>query len=150
MTGSEENSDARVRLLLVEDALDQALLLQAFLGSQGRYDVTHAADGERAVELLDEEDFDIVVTDLNLPGLDGMQVLRHLRSRSPDAPALAITGYRETEFVLKTFRAGAHALLHKPVDRDDFLKSVELVLEADLSSQDRPSTLLLPPDGESG
>lgn len=113
-----------VRVLLVEDAFDQALLVKSFFQSGGDFEVTHSQDGDQAARLLREREWDLLVTDLNLPGLDGFELTRIARSIDPPIPVLATTGYTGAHYAESAFRAGANELLVKPLDKDDFLAKV--------------------------
>lgn len=112
-----------VRVLFVEDAFDHALLVKTFLGGEG-YDVVHSQDGDHAFELLRSQKWDILVTDLNLPGKDGFSVIREARKVAPEMPVLATTGYTGSAYQEQAFRAGANELLTKPLDRDEFMARV--------------------------
>ena len=116
------------RVLFVEDAFDQALLVKAFLSSTGDYEVTHSQDGDHAVELLHSQEWDIVITDLNLPGTDGFEVIRRARAKSADLPVLATTGYTGSEFHEQAHRDGANDLLTKPLDKEEFLTHVAVLV----------------------
>lgn len=119
-----------VRVLFVEDAFDQALLVKSFLQSDGRYEVVHIQDGDQAVKLLHDEEWDMVITDLNLPGMDGFDVIRVAQETHPEIPVLATTGYTGTAYQEQAFRAGATDLMDKPLDREEFLSRVENLLGA--------------------
>ena len=82
-----------VRILFVEDAFDQALVVKSFLQSAGGYEVVHSQDGDQALKLLEEQEWDLLITDLNLPGTDGFEVIRAAKERDPSIPVLATTGY---------------------------------------------------------
>jgi len=116
------------RVLFVEDAFDQALLVKAFLGSAGGFDVTHSQDGDHAVNVLASEHWDLLITDLNLPGKDGFEVIRIAREKNADLPIMATTGYTAAEFQEQAFRAGANDLLTKPLEKEDFLAHVAALL----------------------
>lgn len=117
-------SSSTVRVLLAEDAFDQVLLVRTFLQPASAYEITHAQDGDRAAQLLRAGGWDLLITDLNLPGLDGFELCRIARSVSPGLPILAITAYTGAQFQEEAFRAGATDLLTKPFDRDEFLGKV--------------------------
>ncbi|MDT8342115.1 MAG: response regulator [Longimicrobiales bacterium] len=123
MTGADGGAAQRIRVLLVEDALDQALLMRAML-SRDLYDVTHVQDGVRGLELSQEREFDLVVTDLNLPGMDGFDLTRELKRRRPDIPVLATTGYTAPGYAESAYRAGVDGILTKPVQREDLLRTL--------------------------
>ena len=118
------DSAKTVKVLFVEDAFDQALLVKAFLQSEGGYEVTHSQDGDNAVQLLRDQEWDLVITDLNLPGTDGFAVIRAAREHQPGTVVLATTGYTGAHYQEEAFRAGADELMTKPLDKTDFLSKV--------------------------
>lgn len=113
-----------LRVLLVEDALDQALLVRSFLQPATDFSVTHAQDGDQAARLLKERDWDLFITDLNLPGLDGVELCRIARSVRSGMPILVITVHTGVHVHQEAFRAGATDLLVKPLRQDTFLEKV--------------------------
>jgi len=80
----------------VEDAFDQALVVKSFFASAGNFDVTHAQDGDSAAQFLRGEEWDLFVTDLNLPGTDGFELIRICRELHPEVPVMATTGSRSS------------------------------------------------------
>jgi CheY-like chemotaxis protein len=117
---------ATIRVLYAEDAFDQALLVKAFLqAAPGEFHVTHSQDGDHAAELLREKEWGLLITDLNLPGLDGFELCRIARSVRPTLPILAITGYTGAHYQEEAYRAGATELLTKPLDKEEFLRKIE-------------------------
>ena len=133
-------SDKVIRVLFVEDAFDQAILVKAFLGAMGGYQVVHAQDGERAAQLVRAEPWDLLITDLNLPGIDGFELCRIAKTAHPALPVLAVTGYTGAHYQEQAFRAGATDLLTKPLDRDEFLAKVS-ELTGRVVGVDRPNVL---------
>jgi CheY-like chemotaxis protein len=117
-------SPKAIRILFVEDEFDQALLVKAILQSHGNYAVTHSQDGDHAAKLLDREAWDLLITDLNLPGLDGFDLCRLAKAAHPDLPVLAVTGYTGAHYQEQAFRAGASDLLTKPLDPTEFVRKV--------------------------
>ena len=115
----------KTQVLFIEDAFDQALLVKAFLAPDEGYAVTHVQDGDSAIRLLEARDWDLLVTDLNLPGTDGFAVIRAAKSARPNLPILATTGYTNAQYQEEALRAGANALLTKPLDRAEFMSRVE-------------------------
>jgi len=106
----------RTRLLLVDDERVVREVLTQQLADEG-YDVAEAADGEAALALLDSgERCDLLVSDLAMPGQDGMTVIREARRRRPGLPAILLTGYAaEAAGPGDTLGGGAFALLRKPI-----------------------------------
>ncbi|HBD97974.1 MAG TPA: hypothetical protein DC060_07220 [Gemmatimonadetes bacterium] len=101
------DSGAPLRVLFVEDAFDHALLVKAFLSASGGYEVTHTQDGDQAVRLIEDQEWDLLITDLTLPGADGFEVIRVARAKSPDLRILATTDYTEQEYHDRATSAGA-------------------------------------------
>jgi DNA-binding response OmpR family regulator len=102
-----------MRVLIVED--DEALLQFLRKGFEAAgYEADTAADGERAREMVDQQNYDLVILDLNLPKADGLDVLKHIRQRNAAVPVLAVTSRQEVEDRVKTLDLGADDYLPKP------------------------------------
>jgi len=144
---SSPHRDPR-RLLLVEDDVDQAHLLKYLLEAGGTLTVTLAQDGLRAMQFLEESDWDLLITDINLPGAGGIEVVEASRRLRPALPILATTGYTGPEYGAKARERGADAVLIKPLDRDDLLRNVETLLANRNVSREASATLASPPQGE--
>src|SRR5438093_9696772 len=84
------------RILLVDDEASIRLTLGALL-ERTSYDVTSADGGEQAVQLLERQAFDLLLTDLKMPGIDGMQVVEAARQRQPDVAIIVLTGHGSLE-----------------------------------------------------
>ncbi len=122
-------SDA-VRVLYVEDAFDQALLVKAFFNTLPAFSVTHAQDGDTAIDLISAESWDILVTDLNLPGKDGFSIIRALRASGSKIPVLVTTGYTQAHYEEQALRAGADHVMIKPLSQADFIERVQEMVQA--------------------
>ncbi len=118
-------------ILIVDDSPEIRVLLQRFLEREG-YRVTLAEDGETALSLLDQASFPVAVVDLVLPGMDGVQVLRHIRERYPHTDVIILTGYGELETAATTLSLGAYYYFQK----ESFnLKLIPLVIGRMLERQ---------------
>jgi len=104
-----------VRVLLVEDNLKLAESLKSGLGGAGMV-VDAVNDGRHADQLLSHESYDVVVLDLALPGIDGLEVLRRARARGDSVPVLVLTASGETADRVHGLNAGADDYLPKPFD----------------------------------
>ena len=128
--------------------------MRSFLEKGGQYHVTTAQDGDAAERLIESKDFDLVVTDLNLPGKDGYEVIRLVKAKNKRISVLATTGYTATHFIEAAHRAGADHVMNKPLDRDEFLKEVAELLGAAAPAVAKKPTVLaigaLPGDIEGG
>ncbi len=88
------------------------------------YDVTAAGDGQEGLDAFAAEPFDLVVTDLKMPGISGMEVLRKVRARDPEVPVLVITAFGNVETAVGAMKEGAYDFIGKPFHRDQLLLSV--------------------------
>jgi DNA-binding NtrC family response regulator len=122
-----------MKILLVEDEPSIAVTLGDDLTAAG-HEVTHVADGKQALRLLGDTVFDCVITDVRLPGADGMEVLKAAKAARPDTEVLMMTGFATVENAVAAMRQGADDYIQKP-----FLN--EAVLER-LARLDRFRTLL--------
>jgi len=103
------------RILIVDDEVNARSALVELLRDEG-YAVESAADGFKAVGKAAEFAPDLVVTDLKMPGMDGLQLLAKLRENDPDLPVIVMTAFGEVETAVKAMRAGARDYLAKPVN----------------------------------
>src|SRR5205823_13751249 len=71
-----------------------------------------------AVDRIAVRDYDAIVTDIRMPGMDGLALLAEIRTRRPDTPTLMITAYGENDLIVGALRGGACDFIHKPIDRD--------------------------------
>lgn len=125
MTTSDPlTTEQRLEVLLVEDTLDEALLIRTVLEQEADMKVSLAQDGLRGCQLAENQRWDLVVTDLNIPGRDGIEVIRTSREANPETPILATTAYTRPEYMDQALRAGADDVLQKPLDKEEFLDRV--------------------------
>ncbi len=118
------------RVLLVDDdatllrALPEALRLR-----MAGLTVDTANSGAVALDRITARDYDAIVTDIKIPGMDGLELLAEIRTHRPDTPTLMITGYGEHDLVVQALRAGAYDFIRKPIDRDYFVASLRRAME---------------------
>ena len=103
------------KLLVVDDFADIRLLLETAFRAAG-HEVVSAADVQGAKEELEEEDFDVVITDLDLPDSNGIELTGWIRERGSDAEVIVITGHASMDTVSDALRLGAFDYLTKPFD----------------------------------
>ena len=115
-------------ILLIEDELQLRDNLQILLQSAG-YQVTTAANGVEGIQQLREQAFDLVITDLVMPGMDGFKVMDYLQVHSSETVVVAITGYVSAESAITALRKGAYDYLAKPLDVDLVYSVVARALE---------------------
>ena len=104
-------------ILLIEDEANLRHNLRVLLEGEG-YRVVSAEDGAEGICKLQEEPFDLVITDVVMPEVDGFQVMEYLRDYAPDVVVVTITAYASTESAIEALRRGAYDYLAKPFDVD--------------------------------
>jgi len=102
------------KILLIDDEEGIRKLLGISLRDAG-YPVSSAIDGERGIELFQEEAPEIVLTDIKMPGLDGIEVLRRVKAMSPDTEVIVITGHGEMELAIQSLQLEASDFITKPI-----------------------------------
>ncbi|HEX5758525.1 MAG TPA: sigma-54 dependent transcriptional regulator [Thermoanaerobaculia bacterium] len=120
---------ARGRVLLVEDRDSLRRMLEHALAGEG-YEVTAAATGGEGVRAARERAFDLVLTDLKLPDLSGLEVLAAARAAQPRVPVVVLTGYGTVAAAVEAMKLGAYDFLEKPVELEDLLRLVEGAIAA--------------------
>src|SRR5216684_2880074 len=112
-------------VLIVDDdpALLQALPEALRLRMHG-VTVDTADSAAVALDRIAIEDYDAIVTDIKMPGMDGLALLAEIRARRPDTPTLMITGHGEHALAIDALRGGAYDFIQKPIDRDYFVASL--------------------------
>jgi two-component system nitrogen regulation response regulator NtrX len=126
---------AAPRILIVDDQAAVREELAYALKFEG-YRAVEAADGQAGLDLLDEGDVAVVLLDIKMPGLDGMQVLGRIRESHPHVPVVMISGHGDIETAVVAVKNGAFDFLPKPFDTDRVLVSVANALRMrDLASE---------------
>src|SRR5215213_4599894 len=121
-------ADSRKHLLLVEDEAALRETLAERLAEHG-FEVQQADTGERAIDELAQFAFDIVITDLRLPGLDGTRVLEAALLRYPDIVGIIVTGYGTVKEAVEAIKRGATDFVTKPFQFDELLHALSSALE---------------------
>ncbi len=112
------------RVLIVDDEPSVVEVFNEFLTSQG-YALSLAANGEEAVRMLPVLKPDMILTDLNLPGLSGLEVMRAAKEVDPEVCVVVVTGYASASTAIDALRQGAYDYVTKPFDLDDVFQIVE-------------------------
>jgi DNA-binding NtrC family response regulator len=105
----------RTQILVVDDSSDMCGLLAESLHAGG-FEVTCRMNVDEAVELLQERDFDAVITDLHLDGRSGIEICRRVKENRPNTPVIVITGFGDMTSAIEAIRAGAYDFMTKPID----------------------------------
>ncbi|HKA62678.1 MAG TPA: HD domain-containing phosphohydrolase [Methylomirabilota bacterium] len=116
------------RVLIVDDERDIRTTLHAVFGSAG-YECRTAPNGREAARLFEAERSPLTITDLKMPGMDGLQLLQHLRARDADAAVIMLTGAGDLNTAVESLKQGASDFILKPVNPDQVLLAAERALE---------------------
>ncbi|MEE9279785.1 MAG: sigma-54 dependent transcriptional regulator, partial [Myxococcota bacterium] len=123
------------RILVVDDETSMQEFLEILLHREG-YDVAVCGSANEAILALESDDFDLVLSDIQMPGMTGLELLDHVKSTSPDTLLVLITAYGTTESAVEAMKHGAYDYLTKPCSVDEIRLVVEKALEKrDLSSE---------------
>jgi len=120
---TRKNQTEMSRILIVDDDPGQRSLLNSFLRSQG-FETTLADSGERALEMLRIGKFAMMISDVRMPGLSGLETLRRARQEHATLPVLLVTAFTDIRDAVAAMRDGAVNYLAKPIDLDELLNSV--------------------------
>jgi len=123
-----EVSDSRGRILVVDDEPSARLGLEKLLRHKG-YRVQSEADGEAALQAAGEFAPDVVVTDLKMPRMDGIELLGKLRAQDGDIPVIVATAFGDVSSAVSAMRAGADDYLTKPLELDELVLAIERAME---------------------
>jgi DNA-binding NtrC family response regulator len=116
------------RILVVDDDPEIREAVADVLRQAG-YDVDEAKDGKKAIKCIETGSYDLVLTDLNLPKVDGMKVLRHVLDESPDTICIILTGFGTIKGSVEAIKMGAFDYISKPVKSDEIVIVVEKALK---------------------
>lgn len=124
----ETMSEPLEPIILVVD--DERVVREAYgrvLASEG-FSVLKAGDGKEALELMQREDVRVVLCDLKMPELGGLDLLREASAAFPDIPVIVVTGHGSAENIVACMRQGAYYFMQKPVRADHLLQTVRKAL----------------------
>ena len=133
------------RILIVDDDPGQRSLLDSFLKSQGLETVV-APSGERALEVLRSEDITMMISDVRMPGISGLETLRRARKQRASLPILLVTAFADIREAVGAMRDGALNYLTKPIDLDELLTSVNKATGRGATTLASETDLKLPPN----
>lgn len=134
-------------VLLAEDDAPSRQIYHTVLEGEG-YKVIDVPDGKSALEVLDTQPIDLLVTDIMMPGMTGIELLQRARQKHPNLRAIVMTGHKTSEAVIGAMRNSACEFLEKPFRTEELVDAVQLVMSRDLGLQievisDRPDWIEL-------
>jgi len=116
------------KILIIDDEKSVLDMLNVVFKKEG-YRVKKSLSAQKALELIDEEDFDLILSDIRLPQISGMELLRKIKEKKPGIPVIMITAYGTIKQAVEAFKAGAIDYVVKPFDVDELKIIVSQGLE---------------------
>lgn len=114
----------RTKVLLVDDEEEFIATLGQRLDARN-LKVTATTTGAKAIEIVDNQDFDVIILDLAMPGMGGLEVLKRIKSGHPEAEIIMLTGHGSIETGIEAMKYGAEDFLEKPVDIQELLGKIK-------------------------
>ncbi|MBU3937366.1 MAG: response regulator, partial [Proteobacteria bacterium] len=116
-------------VLIVDDDLDMLSMLERIVRKKCRCEVKTASSGENAWQILEDWHPDLVLTDIKMPGLDGLTLLQKIKDRYPSIAVIMMSGYGTVESAIVALKSGAYDFIQKPFDNDHLLHVLQRCLE---------------------
>ncbi|HEY4643548.1 MAG TPA: response regulator [Bacteroidota bacterium] len=116
------------RILAVDDDRTMLNLIREVL-SKEKFHITTVEGGKEGMKVLNRSRFDLILLDIDMPDVNGFDVLRHIRSRSSDVKVVMVTGLNDLESGVRAMESGANGYITKPFNVKDFVSEVRRVLE---------------------
>lgn len=121
--------EVKQHILAVDDEKDMTRLLQRTLEPELGCSVARAFSGRMAMSILEQDHFDLVICDIRMPGMDGFELLEHIKSRYPDLTVVMLTAFSNVESAVKAIKKGAYDFIPKPFEQDEIIYKVQKALE---------------------
>ncbi len=115
-------------ILVVDDEPNYLIVLSELLREEG-YEVLTAPNGEEALKTVRDTDLDLVITDMRMPGMDGIELLKSIKVMNPDMPVIMVTAFGEVEKAVAAMQAGALNYLTKPFNNDELVLNTKKAVE---------------------
>ena len=116
-------------ILIVDDEQSVVFLLKEELSEIEKYDVTVAYDGAEAINILQSQPFDVVLLDVKMPRVSGIEVLKYIREQHPTTIVLMLTNFADVKTAIETMKLGAYDFVSKPYEREELLATIDRALE---------------------
>jgi DNA-binding NtrC family response regulator len=117
----EESTLNGIHVLIVDDNLGMLETLKDILREMN-FNITVADNGFKAIEMVQDGRFDVILMDIQMPGIDGIETLKRIKYIKPSAKIILMTAYASEDIVLKAWKGGAAEIIHKPLDIDQLEK----------------------------
>jgi DNA-binding NtrC family response regulator len=117
------------RILIVDDETRMCRSLQILLLGEGKYDVSFALSGDQALKYMTDQETDLMIVDLSMPGMNGLELLKRVKHAHPNTPVVIMTAYSSVKSAIEAMKGGAFEYLIKPFGNEEFLSVVERAFE---------------------
>ncbi len=117
------------RILIVDDEKDMLVLLKRIIGEETDYEVVTESDPVKALDLFKENHFNLVITDLKMPKMDGIRLLEEVKKANPDVSVIILTAYATIENAVEAIQKGAYDYITKPFQRERILVTIAKVMQ---------------------
>jgi DNA-binding NtrC family response regulator len=117
------------RILVIDDELDMLMLLRMIIEENTDCEVETTNNPSEGLKMVNEKDYNLVIADLKMPGMDGMEVFEELKEMRPDIPVIIITAYGSLEIAKEARNKGVADFITKPFRKDTILFTMSRVLE---------------------
>ncbi len=114
-------------ILIVDDEKNYLVVLEALLGSEG-YEIVTALNAKSAISTAEEADLDLIITDMKMPGMSGMELLEKIKSMKPELPVIMMTAFGTIEMAVEAMRKGAYDYIQKPFENERLKLTVKKAL----------------------
>jgi len=115
-------------ILIVDDEKNYLIVLGALLGSEG-YEIVTSENGHTALKVVQEGDIDLILTDMKMPGMSGMELLEHAKKTKPEVPVIMMTAYGTIEMAVEAMKKGAYDYITKPFENEELKLTIHKALE---------------------
>ena len=133
-----------IQVLLIEDEEPiRRVLSRILMEENDRYQVTEALDGKEGLDFLSKKKFDLVLCDIKMPKMDGIEVLQKANDKALSVPFIMLTGHGNVDTAVEAMKLGAYDFISKPPDLNRLLTSVRHVLENNYLRAENRKALLL-------
>ena len=117
------------KVLIVDDKPDMTRMLERLIGNSLHMETFAAGDAEAALEILKENEVNCLLVDMKMPGMDGRDLLRHIREKDTSLPVIIMTAYGNIETAVEAMKEGAYDFITKPIEEERLLHTVRRALE---------------------
>ncbi len=116
-------------ILIVDDEQSVVFLLKEELSEMEKYEIATAYDGAEAINVLQSQPFDVVLLDVKMPRLSGIEVLKYIREQHPTTIVIMLTNFADVKTAIETMKLGAYDFVSKPYEREELLATIDRALE---------------------